>query len=74
MAISILYDTDVEIRAQVALSTSPIFLLREIRVEREDQALILSGRVNSYYFKQVAQELVRTVAGASLVINRIEVD
>lgn len=74
MANLILRDSDVEIRAQLALSTSPIFLLRELRVEREEHGLVLSGRVSSYYFKQVAQELVRSVAGNVQVTNSIEVD
>lgn len=74
MANVILCDSDVEIRAQLALSTSPIFLLRNLSVKRQERGLVLSGRVSSYYFKQVAQELVRSVASDVQVTNSIEVD
>jgi hypothetical protein len=52
---------DVQPRAQSALSKSPIFELRDLRVERENGALVLSGVVSSFYHKQLAQEVVRTV-------------
>jgi len=53
--------TDVQPRAQTALAKSPIFELRELRVGRKDTTLLISGSVSSYYHKQLAQEVVRTV-------------
>lgn len=74
MAESLLNDADVEIRAQVALATNPIFALRELRVERDGEALLISGRVSTFYYKQLAQEVVRTVARGVVVVNSIQVD
>ena len=74
MAESLLNGVDVEIRAQVALATNSIFALRELRVERDGEVLIISGRVASFYYKQLAQEVVRTVARGVTVENSIDVD
>jgi osmotically-inducible protein OsmY len=65
---------DVENRAKAALASSPIYILRELRVEKLDDCLLLSGRVDSFYHKQLAQEVVRTVAGGMKVINDVDVD
>lgn len=65
---------DVELRAQSSLATSSIYALREIRVEREGDSLLLIGRVKSFYEKQMAQEIVRAAAAGLNVVNRIEVD
>ena len=60
--------------AQWALSDSPIFDLRDLTVEEGEEALVLRGRVASYYHKQMAQEVVRAVAGREIdVINSIAV-
>ena len=45
-------------RAQTALCSSPIFALRDLHVEEAGDAILLSGRVRSFYQKQLAQELV----------------
>ena len=74
MAESLLNGVDVEIRAQVALATNSIFALRELRVERDGEVLIISGRVASFYYKQLAQEVVRAVARGVTVENSIDVD
>ena len=52
---------DVRPRAQNALANSPIFELRDLRVDQEDTTLLLSGSVSSFYHKQLAQEVVRAV-------------
>ncbi len=64
---------DVHVRAQSALSGSPIYVLRELQVERVDDSLMLSGRVDSYYHKQLAQEVVRAVSAGMRVVNSIDV-
>ena len=63
----------IETRANYALSQSPIFALRELRVESTSNTLLISGRVNSFYHKQLAQEVVRAVAGECRVINSTQV-
>ena len=64
---------DVQPRAQIALRASPIYALRELRVEQTGDALLISGLVSSFYHKQLAQEVVRAVAEGVEVINSIHV-
>lgn len=64
---------DVFQRAQSALHSSPIRILRDLRVDQDGETLVLSGRVQSFYQKQLAQELVRTVAAECELINSIHV-
>jgi hypothetical protein len=66
---------DVQPRAQTALSNSPIFELRDLRVEQADEGLVISGIVSSFYHKQLAQEVVRaTCEGAEIeLVNAIRV-
>ena len=60
-------------RAQNALSSSPIHAMRVLRVEQDCDALIISGRVETFYHKQLAQELVRAVSNGCQLINSIDV-
>jgi len=64
---------DVQSRAQTALAESPIYVLRDLHVERMDGRLVLSGSVDTFYHKQVAQEVVRAVAEGITVINSVDV-
>jgi hypothetical protein len=69
---------DVQPRAQTALSKSPIFELRDVRVQQNSGTLLICGTVSSFYHKQLAQEVVRAVckqcADAEIeVVNSIEV-
>ncbi|MEN6458434.1 MAG: BON domain-containing protein [Thermoguttaceae bacterium] len=64
---------DVQPRAQAALASSPFFELRGLRVESSNCAMVISGCVTSYYHKQVAQEVVRSVCKDTEVVNRIQV-
>lgn len=63
----------VQPRAQSALASSPIFDLRDLRVEQIEDALLISGSVSSYYHKQLAQEVVRAVAEGVPVVNSTRV-
>ena len=65
---------DCEQRAQSALTSSPIYALRHLHVERRDDYLLICGRVSSFYHKQLAQEAVRAVAPDVRLINSIDVD
>ena len=64
---------EVQPRAQRALTSSPIYALRELRVEQTGDALLISGLVSSFYHKQLAQEVVRAVAEGIEVVNSIHV-
>ena len=60
-------------RAQSALDDSPIYELRSLCVEQTGSGLLISGQVSSFYHKQLAQEVVRAVAGELEVVNSIHV-
>jgi hypothetical protein len=51
----------VQPRAQQALASSPIYELRDLQVEQHQGNLLISGVVSSFYYKQLAQEVVRAV-------------
>ena len=57
-------------RAQAALAASPFYELRELVVDSLGEVLVISGVVSSFYHKQVAQEVVRSVCQD----HEIEVD
>lgn len=58
---------------EAVLSASSMPELRRLAVESTEESVILSGRVSSYYMKQMAQECVRGVTAGRRVVNRIEV-
>lgn len=60
-------------RAQSALAASPVYELRDLQVEQHDGALLLSGLVSSFYHKQLAQEVVRSVCREIELINSVRV-
>ena len=65
--------TDAQPRAQTALASSPIYDLRELRVEQRNGSLLIIGCVSSYYHKQLAQEVVRSVCRDVELVNSIRV-
>jgi hypothetical protein len=65
--------TDVAVRAKSALLRSRIFDLRRLAVEQDGEAIVLRGRVSSFYHKQLAQEVVRNAVEGAAVINAIRV-
>ncbi len=64
---------DVQPRAQTALASSPIYELRDLQVGNRNGRLLISGAVSSYYHKQLAQEVVRSVCAGVEVRNSIRV-
>jgi hypothetical protein len=62
-----------EPRAQSALAESGIHSLRQLSVAQIDNRLCIRGSVGSYYHKQMAQQLVLSVAEGMEVINSITV-
>lgn len=65
---------EVEHRAQNALTRSPIQALRSLRVRHDGNQVVISGRLSTFYHKQLAQELVRAVVEDLQVVNSIDVD
>ena len=56
-----------------ALTASPLGQLRRLTVTADDTQVVITGRVSSYYLKQMAQETVRPVLGERTLLNRVEV-
>ena len=61
-------------RATQALQSSCIPALRRLKVEEIDGQVVISGSVNTYYLKQMAQEAIMPVVDRSLLANRVTVD
>lgn len=64
------------LEAQSALATSPLYDLRELKVEADgDRRLAIRGMVSSFYHKQLAQEALIALARAKdcSVVNYVEV-
>jgi len=47
--------------------------VRNFQMTGHDDGLILRGEVNTYYGKQVVQEVVMDLSGLSILSNKIEV-
>ena len=56
-----------------ALTASPLPQLRRLVVTVNDQEVVITGRVPSFYFKQLAQETVKPTLGPRRMLNRVEV-
>jgi hypothetical protein len=59
--------------AAEALKRSAHPALRQLRVEETDSAIVISGRVSSYYLKQLAQEAIMPVRGLRELLNQVTV-
>lgn len=56
-----------------AMTSSPLGQLRRLVVTVDDTRVVITGRVSSYYLKQMAQETVRPALGRRTLLNRVEV-
>jgi len=63
----------VQCRAAQALKQSSHPALRRLRVEETEQAIIISGRVATYYLKQLAQETIMSVRRDLALVNEVTV-
>ncbi|WP_437205746.1 BON domain-containing protein [Planctomicrobium sp. SH664] len=64
---------DVVKEVSKTLSLSPIPALKDVAVLEEGGKLVLTGRLPSYYLKQVVQTLAASVEGVRTVENRVSV-
>lgn len=60
-------------RVSKALARNPYLNRRRVRAEASNGCVRLEGVVTSYYQKQMAQEMLRSVEGIDAIDNRIEV-
>jgi hypothetical protein len=55
------------------LTLSSIPQLRRLAVAASEEEVIITGRVSSYYLKQLAQEALRPSLGERRLVNLVEV-
>jgi osmotically-inducible protein OsmY len=60
--------------ASHALKRSDYAALRRLSVESRDGRLVISGKVSTYYEKQLAQETLMPVKGSLMLDNRVAVE
>ena len=60
-------------RAAEALRRSAHPALRVLAIEETDSSIVITGRVSSYYLKQLAQETVMPVRGDRELLNHVAV-
>jgi len=65
---------DVAALARTVLGRSKIFDIRALDVDQEADSVVLRGNVDSFYHKQLAQEMIKTSLEGVEVINEIRVD
>lgn len=58
---------------QTAFDKSPYFTRRRPTVETSGGRIVLRGRVGSWYQKQMAQEVVRSLQSLAQIDNELEV-
>ena len=61
------------LKARTALAGSSIYVLRKLQIDRDGEGLVMRGRVDSYYHKQLAQELVKSAIDGIEVVNALQV-
>jgi osmotically-inducible protein OsmY len=66
-------DVTLDHRVLTALERSPHITRRQFRCETESGRVTLRGVVNSYYQKQMAQEVIRHIDGVHEITNELEV-
>ena len=67
------HEADLRQRVLLFLASSNVPGLRHVAVDVEGDTVILNGRVNSFYEKQLAAECSRRVAGVIHVVDLLEV-
>ena len=60
-------------RIELALQNSPHLGYSKIEICQQADQIILKGRVDSYFEKQIAQETLRCVEGVNQIVNKLEV-
>lgn len=60
-------------RVRRRLNQSPYYAVRRVHVEERLGVLTLSGKLPSYYQKQIAQTAAAKVEGVTRIVNRIDV-
>ena len=59
---------------EIAINHNPHLLKDKLHFTPKDGRVLLSGQVNSYFEKQMAQEVLRNIDGVSEIQNELTVD
>lgn len=73
MPCTVIRPGDMRERVSTALRHDPYLARRNLRFESFEGRIRLSGVVQSYYQKQMAQEVIRRIDGVAQVENELEV-
>jgi osmotically-inducible protein OsmY len=60
-------------RVNLALQSAPHLVGRRLQSQAQDGQVILHGSVNSFFEKQMAQEVVRRIDGVQQITNELTV-
>ena len=63
----------IAVAAEACFQESPYRTLRRISCKVEGDVLVLQGRLNTFFEKQMAQEMAARIEGVTQVVNQIEV-
>ena len=63
-----------DIRIDQDLANHPLMKGKNVRIQQEKRRVILEGDVDSYYDKQLLQEVVRRIEGVEEIENRLLVE
>ena len=66
--------TNFDIRIDQDLANHPLIKGKNVRIQQEKRRVILEGDVDSYYDKQLLQEVVRRIEGVEEIENRLLVE
>ena len=66
--------TNFHIRIDQDLANHPLMKGKNVRIQQEKRRVILEGDVDSYYDKQLLQEVVRRIEGVEEIENRLLVE
>jgi hypothetical protein len=60
-------------RAKAALAKSTIRDLRRLRIRKDEDRILIHGRLSSFYHLQLAQELLRNEIGDAQLVANVQV-
>ena len=66
--------TNFDIRIDQDLANHPLMKGKNVRIQQEKRRVILEGDVDSYYDKQLLQEVVRRIEGVEEIENRLPIE
>ena len=66
--------TNFDIRIDQDLANHPLMKGKNVRIQQEKRRVILEGDVDSYYDKQMLQEVIRRIEGVEEIENRLLVE